>query len=462
MLRTGTTTSSPPPPPVPPPPLPRSPPRTWLARGRGTDLRLALDPYRAILSVIMLLTNSRIHSHFPAIARVRPVLVLFVLALTCAVLAPGLVTLKAVFRTWPPQVVAALAILACLSVPFGINFGGAAKYLLTTYASVLLFTFLLFIGIRSARELYTLVWAFVASMGLLVWQSLAVFHLSVVPGTSIERLSQLYSYDSNDAGCVLIVGLVLTLLAFLTAGKKGKAAGAVLLIGIGVALARTGSRGAFVGLIGTGCALLLSLKQVSAVKRMGFVAVVVAGLVLAAPQGYWENVGTVLHPTEDYNWDSPEGRREIWRRGIGYMVDHPVFGLGISNFERAEGTISDKARRRFAATPVRWTAPHNSFIEVGSELGVPGLVVWSSLIVGGIVGMTRLRRRLPEAWLHGDPEERFLYLATIDLPLALVSFAITAFFLSFAYLDIVYVLVAFIAGVYVAVGEKLRRAGVRR
>ena len=68
MLRTGTTTSSPPPPPVPPPPLPRSPPRTWLARGRGTDLRLALDPYRAILSVIMLLTISRIHSHFPAIA----------------------------------------------------------------------------------------------------------------------------------------------------------------------------------------------------------------------------------------------------------------------------------------------------------------------------------------------------------------------------------------------------------
>src|SRR6266487_1477434 len=205
MLRTGTTTSSPAPPTAPQPPLPPSPPRTWSARARGTELRLALDPYRAILSVITLLTISRIHSHFPAIARLRPVLVLFVLSLTCALLAPRLVTLKAVFRTWPPQVVAALGILACMSVPFGISFGGAAKYLLTTYASVLLFAFLLFIGIRSARELYTLVWAFVASMGLLVWQSLAVFHLELVPGTSIERLSQLYSYDSNDAGCVLIV-----------------------------------------------------------------------------------------------------------------------------------------------------------------------------------------------------------------------------------------------------------------
>src|SRR5439155_25939428 len=161
-----------------------------------------------------------------------------------------------------------------------------------------------------ARDVYTLVWAFVASMGLLVWQSLAVFHLSVVPGTSIERLSQLYSYDSNDAGCVLIVGLVLTLLAFLTAGKKGKAAGAVLLIGIGVALARTGSRGAFVGLIGTGCALLLLLKRVSLMKRVGFVAIVGGGLAVAAPPGYWEQIGTVLSPTKDYNWQSGDGRRE--------------------------------------------------------------------------------------------------------------------------------------------------------
>ena len=450
MLRTGTTTSL------------TSPPRTWSARASGTGLRLALDPYRAIVSVITILTISRTHSHFPAIARLRPVLVLFVLALMVAVSAPRLVTLKSPFRTWPPQVVAALGILACISAPFGISFGGAAKYIVTTYASVLLYAFLLFIGIRRARELYTFLWAFVVSMALLVWQSLAVFRLSTVPGTTVERLGQLYTYDSNDLGCVLIVGLVLTVLALLTAGKKGKVVGAALLVGIGVALARTGSRGAFVGLIGTGCALLLSLRQVSAVKRLGFVAVVVAGLVVAAPPGYWGNVGTVLHPTQDYNWDSPEGRREIWRRGIGYMVDYPVFGIGISNFQRAEGTISDKAKRRFAGTPVRWTAPHNSFIEVGAEMGIPGLILWSSLIIGGIVGMARLRRRLPPAWLHGDPEERFLYLATIGLPLALVGFAITAFFLSFAYLDLVYVLAAFVAGVYVAVGEKMRRAGARR
>src|SRR5205814_5657213 len=151
----------------------------------------------------------------------------------------------------------------------------------------------------------------------------------------------------------------------------------------------------------------------------------------------------VLSPTKDYNWDSSEGRVEIWRRGVGYMLDHPVFGIGINNFERAEGTISDKVRRSFAGDPIRWTAPHNSFVQVAAELGIPGLILWSSLIIGGLVGMVRMRRRLPRAWLQGDAEGRFLYLATVHLPLALVGFAIPAFFLSFAYSDIVSILAAF-------------------
>ena len=410
-----------------------------------TSLRLALDPYRALLFLITVLTISRIHQHFPAIARLRPVLPLFLLALMVIVLGPRSVALSNLFRTWPPKVIAGLAILACLSAPFGISFGASAQFLVSNYSSILLYAFLLFIGIRRARDLYT----FVVSIAALVWLSISVFRLSLAPGaTAVQRLSELYSYDSNDLGCVLLVGLVFTVLTLLTSGRKGRVASAALLVGIGISLARTGSRGAFLGLIGTGCVLLLTLKQVSVAKRLGFVAVTVAGLVVAAPPGYWGAIGTVLHPSGDYNWQSQEGRREIWFRGLGYMLDHPLVGIG----------ITDKARRSFAGDPIRWTAPHNSFVQVGAELGFPGLILWSSLIIGGIVGMVRMRRRLPRAWLQGDAEERFLYLATIHLPLALVGFAIPAFFLSFAYSDIVSILAAFVAGVYVSVGDKIRRA----
>ena len=452
MFRTATTTSL--------GSLPRARPA---AIGR-TGLRLSRDPFRAILFVITVLTVSRVHQHFPLLAKARPVLVLYMLTAAFIVLAPRSVSMTTLFRTWPPKVVAALGVVACISALFGISFGGAASFLVSVYSSVLVYAFLLFIGIRNARELYTFVWAFLVGVALLVWQALAVFHRGNDRRLQGDVLPQVETGRSGvgfpDGGRALRLRAVAAFQqqgTLLVAGKKGKVTSAMLLVGIGVALARSGSRGAFVGLIGTGCALLLLLKRVSLMKRVGFVAIVGGGLAVAAPPGYWEQIGTVLSPTKDYNWQSGDGRREIWARGIGYMLDYPAFGIGINNFERAEGTISDKARRSFAGDPIRWVAPHNSFVQVGAELGLPGLILWSSLIVGGIVGMSRLRRRLPPAWAHGDAEERLLYLATFHLPLALIGFAITASFVSFAYLDLVYMLAAFVAGVYVAASEKARR-----
>ena len=70
--------------------------------------------------------------------------------------------------------------------------------------------------------------------------------------------------------------------------------------------------------------------------------------------------------------------------------------------------------------------------------------------------MFRLRRRLPRAWLKGDAEERFLYLASMYFPLAMIGFAVTSFFLSFAWLDMLYILAAFMSGLYICVGRKLQ------
>ena len=62
-------------------------------------------------------------------------------------------------------------------------------------------------------------------------------------------------------------------------------------------------------------------------------------------------------------------------------------------------------------------------------VGIPGLVLWCSLVFGGMVSCVRLRRRLPRAWLKGDAEERFLYQATLYLQLAFIGFAVCALLL---------------------------------
>jgi len=80
---------------------------------------------------------------------------------------------------------------------------------------------------------------------------------------------------------------------------------------------------------------------------------------------------TIIKPEEDYNRTAEEGRVKIWKRGIGYMMLHPVFGVGAANFPVAEGTISPLAGRTEVGLGVKWGAAHDSFVQIGAELGIP-------------------------------------------------------------------------------------------
>jgi hypothetical protein len=424
-------------------------------------MRLGLDPFRLSLVALMIITVSRIHQHFKPVAKLRPALILVMFTGLWAVMEPRLIRSDNLYRMWIPKVVMALAVLACIGAPFGISLGGSGKFVLEEYSKTLIFACLVFVAIRNTTDLFTLVWAYVISSGILVWMSLFIFGLSTGGGAA-ARLSHLYSFDANDVGLVLLVGMAFTLLTFQTSTKRGKIASGVVLAGIGAALARTGSRGAFVGLIVTGAVLLFALNSISIVKRLGFVLVTVVALLLGAPAGYWEQMRTIVNPTDDYNWHVKDGRKEVAKRGLGYMMSYPIFGLGIDNFARAECFLSEKAENHIAGTGLRCTPPHNSYVQAGAEVGLPGLILWSSLVFGGIGSMFRLRRRLPKAWAQGDAEERFLYLATLYFMLAMIAFAATSFFLTFAWLDIVYIIAAFMTGLHVCAYGKLRSGGTVR
>jgi O-antigen ligase len=295
------------------------------------------------------------------------------------------------------------------------------------------------------------VWAYVISCGILVYFSLFVFRISKASISYVARLDHLYMYDSNDLGVVMMVGLALTLLLLIVARGIPRWFLVLNLIGISATMARSGSRGGFLGLVVMGAAALVLVKSVSVSRKISFLAVALLALAIGAPAGYWKQMGTLLEPKDDYNYSTVDGRRAVAERGLGYMIKYPLFGLGISNFSRAECTISPKLQDLARTGPIRCTAPHNSYIEAGAELGVPGLIAWITLLVGGIVAMLRMRRRLPPSWRRGSDAQRFLYGATTFFPLALIGFAVTAFFVSFAWLDPLYLMSAFVAGWYIAV-----------
>jgi O-antigen ligase len=430
-----------------------------LAALKARFLTVSLDPLRVSIFMLMIFTVSRIHQHFKFIAKLRPAMILVFAVGAYALMNPKFIRTDTVFRSWVPRVVFALAIQACLSVPFGVSLGNSGLFIITDYSKTIIFSLLLMLAVRTTRDLFTIVWAYVIASGFLVWMSWFVFKVSKSAGSSEERLSHLYSFDANDIGLVLLVGLAITLLTLQTSSKRGKIVSAIILGGIGATIARTGSRGAFLGLVVVGVVVLFTLKGVDVTKRIGFLVVTTVALALGAPKGYWEQMRTLLEPTSDYNWQTREGRKQVAKRGMGYMMDYPIFGVGIDNFRKMECILGDKARNNAPGTGLRCTPPHNSYVEAGAELGIPGLFLFCGLVFGGIISMYRLRRRLPPQWARGDPEERFLYLATLYFGLAMVAFAITCTFLTFAWLEMVYIIAAYMAGLYVCVEDKLRRSG---
>ena len=420
-------------------------------------LRKGLDPLRLVVCLLIVLVVSRLHQYAPALAKARPLLILIVLSAGYAFANPRLLIRESVFVTWPARVLAALGVLAVLAVPFGISMGNSGKFVLDVYWKNLLLAFLIIATCRTARDLYAYAWSYVAGALILTYLALFFFDLQRY-GTdfSYARLAGLSTWDANDVVLVLMPALACALLIFQVARPQGKVLALIALLGIGGTIARSGSRGGLIGLVAVAVALLFFGRGVSFARRAVTIFIVALGLSLAAPMGYWQQMQSILNPKEDYNYTSKDGRKEVAKRGIGYMMARPIFGLGIGNFEKAECLISEKALNTPAGYGFRCTPPHNSFVQAGAELGIPGLVLWASIPLFGIVSLLRSGRRLPYRWRRGTREERFLRLAFPYMAVALVGFTATCFFLNFAWLEPYYVLGAFVAATMGVTARRMR------
>ena len=450
-------------------PVPITPHSALTARSRAAGgfsaaaerLSIVHDPLRLLMFALTVLTVSRVHQHYPQLVKLRPALLLVIASAGYAYLNPRFLTRANVLKLWPMRLIAVLGVLACCSAVFGISLGRTASFILDVYVKVLVYAFLIAVSIRHVKDLFTLVWAYVVGCGILAFFSLFVFGITRSGNSDFARLSNLYMYDANDLGVIMMVGLPLTLLLLLVSTRFSRRAPLFLiLLGISATIARSGSRGGFLGFIVVGAAALLLVNSVSVTRRTLVMLMAGVALVLGAPQGYWKQMGTILQPKDDYNYSTLDGRKALAERGIGYVKEYPVFGLGMNNFSRAECTISPKLVTLDRTGPIRCTPPHNSYVQAAAELGVTGFLVWISLAIGVIVSLLRLRSRLPRSWRRGTQAERFMYGATSFFPLAMIGFAVTSFFVSFAWEEPLYILAAFTTGLLVVIREQLQRGAV--
>jgi O-antigen ligase len=382
----------------------------------------------------------RVQDLFPVLGQLR-------INLIAAALAVGLFLIdrhpgRRVGWLKTPVLAFALALLgvAILGVPMSLWPVRSINALTTEFVPNLLLMAMLAASIRGARDLEWL--ALVNLIGACVY-SLYV-NLSFDIGAD-GRLTTVIFYDANDLALVLLCTIPFAVFFLVKAGWQYRLLGAASLILLVVTLVSSGSRGGFLGFVAI---LLFMLFGYRAIPRRVRFLVVIGGFgffSLIASAAYWEQIRTLTNPTQDYNWSgqSPEGRMEVWRRGLGYVASHPALGVGLRNFPLAEGMLSEESRARTErGRGFKWSVAHNSFLEVAVELGLTGLIFFVGMIVAAFRAVAKSR----STPLLGDAESRSEVAFACTLSTALIGFVVAGMFVSAAYYSCLYVVLGLTAG----------------
>ena len=397
--------------------------------------RLPWDALQVALMAVVLLQVWRVHELFPTLAIHGLPILTTVVAAALLVLDRdprrrlGLLTSSAV------RIALGILVLGALSVPGSLYPCHSVNFLLKDYARTVMLMVLVAASVRGFADLRRYAWLQLAGVTLFSAVVLARSQMG-----ADGRLRDMAYYDVNDLALLIVCTLPMVLYLW-RAPARPWSRGLVLAatVFLMVTLGKTGSRGGFLGFVTVGGYLLLRLRGVSTWQRIATVALLATLLVSVASDQYFDRIETIFHPSKDYNWSgkSETGRMEIWKRGVGYMLDHPLLGVGVATFPMAEGTLSPEALelRRYGRS-FHWSAPHNSFIQVGAELGIGGLILFVALLAAAFRTLARLRR-LPV------PE---IAVAAQILTASMVAFVVTGSFLSQGYSAYLYTLLGMILG----------------
>src|SRR4029077_6953419 len=165
-------------------------------------------------------------------------------------------------------------------------------------------------------------------------------------------------------------------------------------------IGRTGSRAA---VIGAGVALGMLFLQISIAQKIKLLmgGLLVAGLFFAAlPNQLFDRFATIFSASDTvYDVQSTSvlqsaiassySRRMLLMDSLILTYQHPVFGVGLGNFSVAQNDLARARGERMGS----WHVTHNSYTQVSSESGLPGLVLFLLALLFSFTALSRVLRK---------------------------------------------------------------------
>jgi O-antigen ligase len=119
------------------------------------------------------------------------------------------------------------------------------------------------------------------------------------------------------------------------------------------------------------------------------------------------------------------GRLNAWTTSWRVFLDYPVFGVGPNNLE--------VVHRNYSPDPERFRVSHNAYLQILCECGLPALLLFLGAIGATVWDLGRTRRGTRQAWVE-------VYARMFQI--SLLAYFIGSMFLSTAYSELLYQLIA--------------------
>lgn len=188
-----------------------------------------------------------------------------------------------------------------------------------------------------------------------------------------------------------------------------------------VALILAASRGGFVALaVGL---LYLMFRLSRGLKPVVILVFVFIPLLFIVPN---TTIQRIIHPSQGED-EAVQNRETTWRAGLKMFSTHPVAGIGIGQFM---GQVLQYENPNEA--PVESLA-HNTYIELGAELGILGVLAWLAIFVFAFRAVHRFTKK-------DENSVPILRETSIGLQAALLSIAVGITFLSASWFRYIWLL----------------------
>jgi putative inorganic carbon (hco3(-)) transporter len=252
------------------------------------------------------------------------------------------------------------------------------------------------------------------------WWALLIFYVSVNGIFGHGVAGSAFLNDENDFSLLMNLMLPFAICLFLYEQKTIlKMAYVITALACVTSIVLSSSRGGLVGLMTV--LVVIWFESPRKVLSLILVGILALGVYVVADQKYWDRMSTI----ENTDQGTAKERLESWQAGWDMFKDYPL-GIGPGNFPVKFPEYQPESMSRNM-----WgRQAHSLWFTLLPELGIPGVLLYLSLLITNLRDILYLRRA---SKTRDTNNRRYIYYLSVAFMASLAGYFVSGSFISVLY-----------------------------